>query len=108
LKTAGGIESQAGNCDTGNSIPRKQTRCGRRPAVDAAQVNLDYCEIRSPINGRIGLRQVDVGNTVTAGSNGAVLVTIDNLDPIYTDFNRRAEPDIPLVSVISAVRTSKS
>ena len=65
-------------------------------AVDAAQVNLDYCEIRSPINGRIGLRQVDVGNTVTAGSNGAVLVTIDNLDPIYTDFTV-AEPDIPLV-----------
>ncbi len=65
-------------------------------AVDAAQVNLDYCSIRSPINGRIGLRQVDVGNTVTSGSNGAVLVAIDNLDPIYTDFTV-AEPDIPLV-----------
>ncbi len=65
-------------------------------AVDSAQVNLDYCEIRSPINGRIGLRQVDVGNTVTAGSGGAVLVNIDNLDPIYTDFTV-AEPDIPLV-----------
>ena len=34
-------------------------------AVDAAQVNLDYCSIRSPIDGRIGLRQVDAGNTVT-------------------------------------------
>lgn len=65
-------------------------------AVDAAQVNLDYCSIRSPINGRIGLRKVDVGNTVTSGSNGAVLVAIDNLDPIYTDFTV-AEPDIPLV-----------
>ena len=65
-------------------------------AVKAAQVNLDYCSIRSPINGRIGLRQVDVGNTVTSGSNGAVLVTIDNLDPIYTDFTV-AEPDLPLV-----------
>ena len=69
-------------------------------AVAAAQVNLDYCSIRSPINGRIGLRQVDVGNTVTAGNNGgsggAVLVTIDNLDPIYTDFTV-AEPDLPLV-----------
>ena len=38
-------------------------------AVDAAQVNLDYCSIRSPIDGRAGLRQVDVGNTVTSGSN---------------------------------------
>jgi multidrug efflux system membrane fusion protein len=65
-------------------------------AVDAAQVNLDYCSIRSPLDGRAGLRQVDVGNTVTAGSNGAVLVQIDNLDPIYTDFTI-AEPDVPLV-----------
>ena len=67
-----------------------------RAAVDAAQVNLDFTEIRSPIDGRIGLRQVDVGNTVSAGVNGAVLVNIDNLNPIYTDFTV-AEPDIPLV-----------
>ncbi len=65
-------------------------------AVEAAQVNLDYCSIRSPIDGRVGLRQVDVGNTVTAGSSGAVLVQIDNFDPIYTDFTV-AEPDLPLV-----------
>lgn len=65
-------------------------------AVAAAQVNLDYCSIRSPIDGRAGLRQVDAGNTVSAGSGGAVLVTIDNLDPIYTDFTI-AEPDLPLV-----------
>ncbi len=67
-----------------------------KAAVAAAQVNLDYCSIRSPINGRTGLRQVDVGNTVTSGMNGAVLVSIDNLDPIYTDFTV-AEPDLPLV-----------
>ena len=65
-------------------------------AVAAAQVNLDYCTIQSPINGRAGLRQVDVGNTVSAGSGGAVLVQIDNLDPIYSDFTV-AEPDLPLV-----------
>ena len=65
-------------------------------AVAAAQVNLDYCSIRSPIDGRVGLRQVDVGNTVAPASNSAVLVTIDNLDPIYTDFTI-AEPDLPLV-----------
>ena len=74
----------------------RATAMRAQAAVDAAQVNLDYCEIRSPIDGRIGLRQVDVGNTVTAGSGGAVLVTIDNLDPIYTDFTI-SEPDIPLV-----------
>jgi multidrug efflux system membrane fusion protein len=68
-------------------------------AVAAAQVNLDYCSIRSPINGRAGLRLVDVGNVVTGGNGGgggATLLTIQTLDPIYTDFTV-AEPDLPLV-----------
>lgn len=66
--------------------------------VAAAQVNLDYCSVRSPIDGRAGLRQIDVGNTVSTGSSSssAVLVQIDNFDPIYTDFTV-AEPDLPLV-----------
>jgi multidrug efflux system membrane fusion protein len=74
----------------------KATAMKAQAVVDAAQVNLDYCSIRSPIDGRIGLRQVDVGNTVSAGASSAVLVTIDNLDPIYTDFTI-AEPDMPQV-----------
>jgi membrane fusion protein, multidrug efflux system len=67
-------------------------------AVAAAQVNVDYCSIRSPIDGRVGLRQVDVGNLVGAGSatTGGVLVTIQGIDPIYTDFTV-PEPDLPLV-----------
>ena len=74
----------------------KATAMKAQAVVDAAQVNLDYCSIRSPVDGRIGLRQVDVGNTVSAGASSAVLVTIDNLDPIYTDFTI-AEPDMPQV-----------
>jgi multidrug efflux system membrane fusion protein len=68
-------------------------------AVAAAQVNLDYCSVRSPIDGRAGLRLVDAGNIVSSGnpgSGGAVLLTIQGLDPIYTDFTV-AEPDLPLV-----------
>ncbi len=69
-----------------------------KAAAEAAQVNLDYCYIKSPINGRAGLRQVDVGNVVTgiAGTGGAVLLTIQGLDPIYTDFTV-AETDLGLV-----------
>ena len=63
-------------------------------AAEAAQVNLDYCFIKSPINGRVGLRNVDVGNLV--GPSTAPLVTINGLDPIYTDFTV-AENDLPLV-----------
>lgn len=63
--------------------------------VAVAQVNLDYCDIRSPIDGRAGLRNVDVGNIVSPG-NANPLVIIQGMDPIYTDFTV-AEPDIPLV-----------
>ncbi len=63
-------------------------------ATEAAQVNLDWCYIKSPINGRVGLRNVDVGNLV--GPSTTPLVTILGLDPIYTDFTV-AENDLPLV-----------
>jgi multidrug efflux system membrane fusion protein len=63
-------------------------------AVKAAQVNLDYCTIRSPIEGRTGIRNVDVGNLV--GPSSPPLLTVQRLDPIYTDFSI-AEPDIPRV-----------
>jgi membrane fusion protein, multidrug efflux system len=63
-------------------------------AAEAAQVNLDYCYIKSPINGRIGLRNVDIGNLV--GPATGSLVVIQGLDPIYTDFTV-AETDLALV-----------
>jgi len=65
-----------------------------KAATEAAQVNLDYCSIKSPINGRIGLRNVDIGNLV--GPSTGSLVTIQGLDPIYTDFTV-AETDLALV-----------
>ena len=55
-----------------------------RAAVESARLNLEYCTIRSPINGRAGQRAVDVGNVVSA-NNGSLLV-IQRLDPIYADF----------------------
>jgi multidrug efflux system membrane fusion protein len=67
-------------------------------AVASAQWNVDNCNVRSPIDGRAGLRLVDVGNMVSSGSGGSgnILVTIQGIDPIYTDFTI-AEPDLPLV-----------
>jgi multidrug efflux system membrane fusion protein len=64
-------------------------------AVAAAQVNLDRCYIRSPIDGRAGLRNVDIGNVVSPGGN-TPLLAIMGMNPIYTDFTV-AEPDLPLV-----------
>jgi len=57
-------------------------------AIQMAQVNLDYCFIRSPTDGRAGQRCVDVGNVVAAntGTDRAILLVIQQLDPIYADF----------------------
>jgi multidrug efflux system membrane fusion protein len=50
------------------------------------QVQLSYCHIVSPITGRVGLRLVDPGNTVFAGSS-STLVVITQLQPITVVFN---------------------
>ena len=68
-------------------------------AVETAKLELSYCSIRSPIDGRAGQRLVDVGNIVHPGSSSAsnapgsgapatenTLLVIERLDPIYADF----------------------
>lgn len=55
-------------------------------AVDNAKVNLDYCHITSPIDGRVGLRLVDLGNMVQANGTTA-LVVVTQLHPITVIFS---------------------
>lgn len=54
--------------------------------VQYAEVQLSYCHIAAPISGRVGLRLVDSGNTVFAGSSNT-LVVITELQPITVVFN---------------------
>jgi len=65
-----------------------------RGLVDSARVQLDYCHLTAPIAGRTGLRLVDVGNIVQAGSSN--LVVISQLQPISVIFNV-AEDDLPAI-----------
>ena len=62
-------------------------RCSMRSctAVENARTQLSYTEIRAPIGGRIGFRQVDVGNIVHAGDAQPIL-TIVQVDPIFVLF----------------------
>jgi multidrug efflux system membrane fusion protein len=54
-------------------------------AIASAQVNLDYTNIHSPIDGRTGIRQVDQGNIVHAADAGG-LVVLTQLKPISIIF----------------------
>ena len=47
--------------------------------IDAAKLNISYCHIVAPVNGRVGLRRLDQGNYVTLGEP---IVVITQLKPI--------------------------
>jgi multidrug efflux system membrane fusion protein len=56
-------------------------------AVANAKLNLEWCEVRSPISGRVGRAEVTEGNLVHAGPPAATLLTtVVSLDPIYVSF----------------------
>src|SRR5262245_21575858 len=54
-------------------------------AIDMAQNQLNYSNIRSPIDGRAGTRLVDAGNIVRATDSGGI-VSINQLQPIFVNF----------------------
>jgi membrane fusion protein, multidrug efflux system len=64
--------------------------------IDNAKLNLVYSHITSPINGRVGLRLVDVGNMVHAADTNPLLV-ITQLQPIAVIFTLPSE-NLPTVS----------
>ncbi|MGC8519532.1 MAG: efflux RND transporter periplasmic adaptor subunit [Steroidobacteraceae bacterium] len=56
-----------------------------RAAVETARLNLSYCDIVSPITGRVGLRQVDPGNLVQAEQTTPI-VTVTQMQPMSVIF----------------------
>lgn len=54
-------------------------------ALDLAQLDLEYCTIRSPLDGLIGRTEVDEGNLVGRGE-ATVLNTVSTIDPMYVTF----------------------
>jgi len=98
---------------TQNAVPRQTledqvatvaqdqgTLIADRAAVQAAEVNLNYTRIVSPLDGRVGLRLVDQGNYVTPGdTNGIVVIT--QIKPITVIFTI---PEDNLPSVLKRLR----
>ncbi|CAI1680635.1 Efflux pump periplasmic linker BepD precursor [Serratia grimesii] len=54
-------------------------------AVDSAQLQLTYSKIIAPISGRVGLKQVDMGNYITSGTTAIVVITQTHpIDVVFT------------------------
>src|SRR6266581_1032083 len=69
------------NADTAEAVAQ-----GSRAALDNATLNLEYCTIRSPIDGYPGKIQIQMGNLVKANDTLA-LVVINQVHPIYVNFS---------------------
>jgi multidrug efflux system membrane fusion protein len=70
--------------------------------LEAQKVNLAYCHITAPVDGRVGLRQVDPGNYVqTSDTNGIVVLT--QLQPISVIFS---VPENVIPKVVDAMKAS--
>jgi len=69
------------NADTAEAVAQ-----GSRAALDNATLNLEYCTIRSPIDGYPGKIQIQMGNLVKANDT-VPLVVINQVHPIYVNFS---------------------
>jgi multidrug efflux system membrane fusion protein len=68
-------------------------------AIESAQLNVTYCHIKSPIDGKVGLRLVDPGNLVTANTTQTLL--INQFRPIAVYFTL---PEDSLQRVLTKLR----
>jgi membrane fusion protein, multidrug efflux system len=72
--------------------------------LQMAKLNLDYTEVRAPVDGRVGKIEVTVGNLVAAGTSSPVLTSLVSVNPIYASFD--ADEDVVLRALNSVADAS--
>jgi multidrug efflux system membrane fusion protein len=75
-------------------------------AIFNAQTQVDYTQVKSPISGVVGLRQVDIGNIVNA-SSATGIVTVTQVEPITVIFTA-PEEQLPYISEAQKVAPLKT
>jgi len=76
-------------------------------SLKSAELNLEWTEVRAPIDGRISDKKVDVGNLIAGGTGATLLTTIVSLDPIHFAFDA-SEADYLRYSRLSQAGSRKS
>jgi membrane fusion protein, multidrug efflux system len=72
--------------------------------LQTAKLNLNYTEVRAPVDGRVGKIEVTVGNLVAAGTASPVLTSLVSVNPIYASFD--ADEEIVLRALNSIADSS--
>lgn len=103
LYAAGVVSKESTQTQEATAGQSVGTLAADRAAIQQAQVNVNYTHITSPINGVVGLRQVDVGNIVSAASTTG-LVVLTQVQPIAVIFTL---PEDQLPAVFQHMRSSK-
>ncbi len=85
LYNAGVVSKESQQLQVSNQGQAAGSIKADQAAIEAAKVNLAYCRIYSPIDGVVGLRQVDPGNIVNAGQTTG-LVVLTQIHPIAVIF----------------------
>ncbi len=103
LYQAGVVSKESEQTQVSSAGASAGTLAADRAAIQAAKVNVAYTRITSPINGVVGLRQVDAGNIVHAADATGLLV-VTQLQPIAVIFTL---PEDQLPAVLKRVRTGQ-
>jgi membrane fusion protein, multidrug efflux system len=83
--TAGAVSQQ--DVDNAEAVVSqgKAALAGAKAAVEVARLNLEWCRVLSPIDGRVSNKLVTVGNLINGGSgfSATLLTTVQSVNPIY-------------------------
>jgi RND family efflux transporter MFP subunit len=90
------VDTALANLESGQALVKSD-----EVAVQAAQVQLSYSELRAPINGRVGTVNVYPGSLVQAAAAAPALLNIAQVDPITIAFNL---PESELAPLLAAAR----
>ena len=73
----------------GDMLEAEATLRSTAAALDMAKINLDYTEVRAPVDGRVSRKYVTVGNLIETGETGTstLLTTIVSINPMYVYFD---------------------
>lgn len=85
-QTTSQVQDESVRADEAAINSAKASVVSDRSAVEAAKLNLSYCYIRSPIDGRAGSLLLQAGNLVKANDTTA-LVNINQIQPVYVTFS---------------------
>jgi membrane fusion protein, multidrug efflux system len=84
LYAAGVVSKEALDADEAAQGQYQGAIASDKAAIETAQLQLEWCTVKSPIDGKIGLRLVDPGNIITANTTN--LVIINQFQPIAVYF----------------------